>query len=73
MSQLPEDTDDDLEAGYISSDESAHGVDLAERLRVKPSPDVWELGKLLLSKHKKWKENFCFNKQAIKKYLLQNV
>lgn len=44
MSQVPEDTDDDVEAGYISSDESAHGVDLAERLRVKPSPDIWELG-----------------------------
>ena len=44
MSQVAEDTDDDLEAAYISSDESAHGVDLAERLRVKPSPDIWELG-----------------------------
>ncbi|XP_075982691.1 transient receptor potential channel pyrexia isoform X2 [Anticarsia gemmatalis] len=46
MSQVPEDTDDDLEAGYISSDESAHGVDLAERLRVKPSPDIWELDEI---------------------------
>lgn len=34
-----------MEAGYISSDESAHGADLAERLRVKPSRDIWELGK----------------------------
>lgn len=46
MSQVPEDTEDDVEAGYISSDESAHGVDLAERLRVKPSKDIWELGEL---------------------------
>ncbi|PZC75020.1 hypothetical protein B5X24_HaOG206845 [Helicoverpa armigera] len=46
MSQVPEDTDDDVEAAYISSDESAHGVDLAERLRVKPSPDIWELDEI---------------------------
>lgn len=45
MSELPEDTEEDVEAGYISSDESAHGADLAERLRVKPSRDIWELGK----------------------------
>lgn len=45
MSQVPEDSDDDAEAGYISSDESAHAADLGERLRVKPSKDVWELGK----------------------------
>lgn len=45
MSEVPEDTEDDVEAGYISSDESAHGADLAERLRVKPSRDIWELGK----------------------------
>ncbi|XP_049877815.1 transient receptor potential channel pyrexia isoform X3 [Pectinophora gossypiella] len=42
MGQLEEDSDD-LEAGYISSDESAHAADLAERLRVKPSKDIWEL------------------------------
>lgn len=41
-----EDTDDDQEAGYISSDESGHGGDLAERLRVKPSPDIWELDEI---------------------------
>lgn len=45
MSQVPEDSDDDVEAGYISSDESAHPTDLAERLRIKPSRDIWELGK----------------------------
>lgn len=45
---MTEDTDDDVEAGYISSDESAHGADLAERLRVKPSPDIWELGNIFI-------------------------
>lgn len=47
MSQLPEDVEDDVEGGYISSDESAHGADLAERLRVKPSKDIWELGRYI--------------------------
>ncbi|GBP04056.1 Transient receptor potential channel pyrexia [Eumeta japonica] len=42
MNNLAEDSSD-LEAGYISSDESGHGPDLAERLRVKPSRDIWEL------------------------------
>ncbi|CAG9789260.1 unnamed protein product [Diatraea saccharalis] len=46
MGQLPEDSDDDVEAAYISSDESAHAVDLAERLRVKPSRDIWELDEI---------------------------
>ncbi|NP_001296484.1 transient receptor potential channel pyrexia [Bombyx mori] len=46
MSQLPEDVEDDVEGGYISSDESAHGADLAERLRVKPSKDIWELDEI---------------------------
>lgn len=46
MSQLTEDSDDDVEAGFISSDESGHAADLAERLRVKPSRDIWELGKI---------------------------
>lgn len=36
----------DVEAGYISSDESAHGQDLAERLRVKPSRDIWKLDEI---------------------------
>lgn len=45
MSQVAEDSDDDVEAGYISSDESGHAVDLAERIRIKPSRDIWELGK----------------------------
>ncbi|RVE47475.1 hypothetical protein evm_007886 [Chilo suppressalis] len=49
MSQLPEDSDDDVEAAYISSDESAHAVDLAERLRVKPSRDIWELDEINFS------------------------
>lgn len=44
MRQVAEDTDDDIEEPYISSDESAHGADLAELFRVKPSPDIWELG-----------------------------
>lgn len=43
MGNLREDSD--AEVGYISSDESAHAADLAERLRVKPSRDIWELGK----------------------------
>ncbi|KAJ2953216.1 hypothetical protein O0L34_g793 [Tuta absoluta] len=34
---------EDMGDGYISSDESAHAADLAERLRVKPSKDIWEL------------------------------
>lgn len=46
MSEVPEAAEEDLEAGYISSDESGHGADLAERLRVKPSRDIWELGKI---------------------------
>lgn len=46
MSQVAEDSDDDVEAGYISSDESAHPIDLAERLRFKPSRDIWELGEI---------------------------
>lgn len=46
MSQVNEDTDEDLEAGYISSDESGHGVGLVERLRIKPSADIWELGNI---------------------------
>ncbi|XP_037294243.1 transient receptor potential channel pyrexia isoform X2 [Manduca sexta] len=46
ISELAEDAEDDAEAGYISSDESAHGVDLAERLRVKPSKDIWELDEI---------------------------
>lgn len=45
MGNLREDSDP--EAGYISSDESAHAADLGERLRVKPSRDIWELGKFL--------------------------
>lgn len=49
MSEVAEAVEEDLEAGYISSDESAHGVDLAERLRVKPSRDIWELGKIQLN------------------------
>lgn len=44
IDQLEEDDSDDNEAGYISSDESGHAADLAERLRVKPSRDIWELG-----------------------------
>ncbi|CAH0594198.1 unnamed protein product [Chrysodeixis includens] len=60
MSQVPEDTDDDLEAGYISSDESAHGVDLAERLRVKPSPDIWELDEIRYNlRHLPLAEEIC--------------
>lgn len=43
MDQVTEDSDD-LEAGYISSDESARGIDLAERIRVKPSRDIWTIG-----------------------------
>ncbi|KAL4715914.1 hypothetical protein ACJJTC_013214 [Scirpophaga incertulas] len=46
MTKVPEDSDDDVEAGYISSDESAHAVDLAERLRVKPSRDIWEVDEI---------------------------
>ncbi|KAI8425109.1 hypothetical protein MSG28_006961 [Choristoneura fumiferana] len=42
MDQVTEDSDD-LEAGYISSDESARGIDLAERIRVKPSRDIWTI------------------------------
>ncbi|XP_059053204.1 transient receptor potential channel pyrexia-like isoform X2 [Achroia grisella] len=49
MSQLGEDSDDDVEAGYISSDESGHAADLAERLRVKPSRDIWEVDEILYS------------------------
>ncbi|XP_013184439.2 transient receptor potential channel pyrexia isoform X2 [Amyelois transitella] len=50
MSQLTEDSDDDdIEAGFISSDESGHAADLAERLRVKPSRDIWELDEILQS------------------------
>ncbi|KAF9796715.1 hypothetical protein SFRURICE_008125 [Spodoptera frugiperda] len=46
MRQVAEDTDDDIEEPYISSDESAHGADLAELFRVKPSPDIWELDEI---------------------------
>ncbi|XP_053613892.1 transient receptor potential channel pyrexia isoform X2 [Plodia interpunctella] len=50
MGQLAEDSDDDdVEAGFISSDESGHAADLAERLRVKPSRDIWELDEILQS------------------------
>ncbi|XP_063831405.1 transient receptor potential channel pyrexia isoform X1 [Ostrinia nubilalis] len=51
MSQVAEDSDDDVEAGYISSDESAHALDLAERLRIKPSRDIWELDEIQYSLH----------------------
>lgn len=44
IGHLEEDDFDDNEAEYISSDESGHAADLAERLRVKPSRDIWELG-----------------------------
>ncbi|CAK1583593.1 unnamed protein product [Parnassius mnemosyne] len=46
MSEVTEDSEDG-DAAYISSDESTHGVDLAERLRVKPSRDIWELEDIL--------------------------
>ncbi|XP_068619064.1 transient receptor potential channel pyrexia isoform X2 [Battus philenor] len=46
MSEVVEDSDDG-DAAYISSDESAHGVDLDERVRVKPSRDIWELEDIL--------------------------
>ncbi|KAM3962525.1 LOW QUALITY PROTEIN: transient receptor potential channel pyrexia [Aphomia sociella] len=49
MSQVAEDSDDDVEATYISSDESGHGADLAERLRVKLSKDIWEVDEILYS------------------------
>ncbi|XP_045502459.1 transient receptor potential channel pyrexia-like isoform X1 [Colias croceus] len=42
IDELPEDSDE-AEIVYISSDESAHGTDLDDRLRVKPSRDIWEL------------------------------
>ncbi|XP_047512350.1 transient receptor potential channel pyrexia-like isoform X2 [Pieris napi] len=41
MSEVAEDSDE--EVVYISSDESAHGGDLGDRIRVKPSRDIWEL------------------------------
>ncbi|CAK1553897.1 unnamed protein product [Leptosia nina] len=41
ISEVPEDSDE--EVVYISSDESAHGGDLGDRIRVKPSRDIWEL------------------------------
>ncbi|KAI5643183.1 ankyrin repeats (3 copies) domain-containing protein [Phthorimaea operculella] len=45
-----EDSDsEEMVDGYISSDESAHAADLAERLRVKPSKDIWELEDILSS------------------------
>lgn len=47
MSEVAEDSDDG-DPAYISSDESAHGVDPAETFRVKPSRDIWELGKICL-------------------------
>ncbi|CAG9134034.1 unnamed protein product [Plutella xylostella] len=40
MGQLHEDSDP--EVGYISSDESGQGGDMGERLRVKPTRDIWE-------------------------------
>lgn len=43
MGQLHEDSDP--EVGYISSDESGQGGDMGERLRVKPTRDIWETGK----------------------------
>lgn len=48
MSEVAEDSDDG-DVAYISSDESTHGIDLAERLRVKPSRDIWESGDYILS------------------------
>lgn len=48
MAHLEEDSDDN-EAGYISSDESGQAADLAERIRVKPSRDIWELGNLYVT------------------------
>ncbi|XP_013135767.1 PREDICTED: transient receptor potential channel pyrexia isoform X2 [Papilio polytes] len=46
MSEVAEDSDDG-DPAYISSDESAHGVDPAETFRVKPSRDIWELEDIL--------------------------
>ncbi|XP_063627903.1 transient receptor potential channel pyrexia isoform X1 [Cydia splendana] len=45
VDQVAEDSDD-LEAGYISSDESARGIDLGERIRVKPSRDIWPIERI---------------------------
>ncbi|CAH0728375.1 unnamed protein product, partial [Brenthis ino] len=41
ISEVPEDSDE-VEAGYISSDESTHAPDLGGRLRVK-CRDIWDL------------------------------
>ncbi|XP_045538000.1 transient receptor potential channel pyrexia isoform X1 [Papilio machaon] len=46
MSEVAEDSDDGDQA-YISSDESAHGVEPVETFRVKPSRDIWELEDIL--------------------------
>ncbi|XP_023945739.1 transient receptor potential channel pyrexia [Bicyclus anynana] len=50
ISEVTEDDSDEVEAGYISSDESAHAPDLGDRLRVK-SRDIWELEEIQHSLH----------------------
>ncbi|VVD01605.1 unnamed protein product, partial [Leptidea sinapis] len=48
ISEVAEDSDEG-EVVDISSDESAHAADLGDRIRVKPSRDIWELEQIITS------------------------